>query len=88
MAGKFYRPDNQRHCAPETFELKMDAEEWLASERREIEQSKARVRTGKTARLDWVSPKQRELPIAALLDQDKPLEVYGKQWRDIVKTCG
>ncbi len=76
----FIGPDNQRHFAPQTFELKMDAEEWLASERRGIEAAKAGVRSGKTKTLDWISPKQRELSIAAMFDQDKTVAQFGTRW--------
>ncbi|MEZ0384794.1 tyrosine-type recombinase/integrase [Mycobacterium sp. pW045] len=78
--ASYVGPDNMRHFAPNTFERKMDAEEWLANERRGIETAIAQVRSGKTPRLDWVSPKQRELAIAAMLEQDKTLEEYAKQW--------
>ena len=78
--ASYVGPDNQRHFAPETFELKMDAEEWLARERRAIEAAKDAVRSGKSTRLDWVGPKQREIAITAMFEADKTLSEYGKQW--------
>lgn len=68
--ASYIGPDNQRHFAPHTFEQKMHAEEWLAQERRLMEQDRSQ----------WVSPKIRELTIAAMFDQDKTVEQYGKQW--------
>lgn len=73
-------PDHVRHFAPETFELKSDAEEWLANERRDIEQAKSNVRKGKTPKLEWVTPRVRELAYAAIFDDGKTVENYGQQW--------
>lgn len=78
--ASYVGPDNARHFAPTTFERKMDAEEWLASERRDIETAKAAVRKGKTTKLEWVSPKIRELAVSAVFDADKTLEQFGTAW--------
>ena len=48
-------PDLARHNAPDTFEAKIDAEGWLAEERRAIAQG------------DWIAPKARRAAAAAMV---------------------
>ena len=58
-------PDNARHVAPTTFTAKIDAEAWLADERRVVESGK------------WRSPAER---IAALHAADAVLSNYTTAW--------
>lgn len=78
--ASYIGPDQKRHSAPRTFKDKMDAEEWLSQERKAIENATDAMRTGRTKTFEWVSPKIRELTVAAMLEQDKTIEQYGKQW--------
>ena len=55
----------------------MDAEEWLAGERRDIDTAKAGLSSG-NPRLEWLSPAER---IAAASEVSREtLEQYGKRW--------
>jgi integrase len=71
--------DGKRHFAPNTFQRKMAAEEWLAQERRDIDASM----TGKS---EWLSPAERKNAVMAAYRERETLEQYGKRWiaqRDI-----
>ncbi|MGI8948736.1 MAG: hypothetical protein ACR2FV_12360 [Ornithinimicrobium sp.] len=48
MQASYDGPDLQRYSAPYTFDTRLDAEEWLAAERR--------LRTSNT----WTPPKERQ----------------------------
>jgi hypothetical protein len=58
-------PDLCRHAAPVTFTSRMDAEAWLAAERRAIERD------------EWMSPRLRAERHRA---QGKTLAVYADDW--------
>jgi integrase len=59
-------PDLVRHTAPDTFETKIDAEAWLAEERRDI------------ASGSWIAPKRRSA--AALAALPATLADYAASW--------
>jgi len=62
-------PDLERHAAPVTFEAKIDAEGWLASERRLIERD------------DWMPPARRaEVEAAALQAASETVGSYAYRW--------
>lgn len=62
-------PDMERHAAPVTFEAKIDAEGWLASERRLIERD------------DWMPPERRaEVEAAALQAASETVGTYANRW--------
>lgn len=63
--ASYIGPDLVRHYAPKTFTSRMDAEYWIADERRLIERGQ------------WVSPKKREAEIVA---QHVTLGEYAKTW--------
>jgi integrase len=71
-----------RHFAPTTCELKIEAEEWLAQEYRDIQTAKAAVRSalhsGKQPRFEWLSPKER-LAEATEVTRETISE-YGKRY--------
>ena len=46
--ASYLGPDRLRHYAPTTFERKIDAEEWLTAERREIQNAKSALRSNAT----------------------------------------
>jgi hypothetical protein len=62
--ASYIGPDRVRHYAPTTFEHKIEAEEWLTTERREIQNAQAAVRSTAvnhgSAGLQWMSPAQRQ----------------------------
>jgi integrase len=64
--ASYIGPDLARHAAPDTFEAKIDAEAWLAEERRII------------ARGGWIAPKQRS--VAALAALPPTLAEYSADW--------
>lgn len=59
-------PDGQLHYAPETFETKLDAEEWLTDEHRRV------------SRPDWMPPKDRRAFEEA--NQPPTLAEYAEGW--------
>jgi len=62
-------PDMERHAAPVTFEAKIDAEGWLASERRLIERD------------DWMPPARRAaVEAAALQAASETVGTYANRW--------
>src|SRR5271166_3564484 len=63
--ASYMGPDLQRHTAPETFSAKMDAEHWLAEERRLIERDQ------------WTPPKTRAAQHTA---QAITLSDYADKW--------
>lgn len=56
--ASYIGPDNVRHFAPTTFELKIDAEEWLTQERRAIQNAISALAPvgGNGPQLQWLSP--------------------------------
>ncbi len=63
--ASYIGPDLIRHCAPKTFTARMDAEYWLASERRLIERD------------EWTSPRKR---VEDVVVQHIRLSEYGQTW--------
>lgn len=62
-------PDMDRHPAPTTFEARIDAEGWLASERRLIERD------------EWTPPARRaEIETAAQLADAETVDSYANRW--------
>lgn len=80
--ASYIGPDNQRHFAPTTFARKMDAEEWLANERRDIERAKAGLRNNSSAVFEWVNPKQRVLSAETVLVSEPNVKDYARRWID------
>ena len=94
--ASYIGPDNVRHFAPTTFEHKIDAEEWLTAERREIESAKKALRglhglhglhgamTGAMAqgsvRLEWMSPTQRIAAADESFKSQRTLDDYAQEW--------
>jgi integrase len=66
--ASYIGPDLARHTAPDTFEAKLDAEAWLAEERRII------------ARGDWIAPRRRTA--AAMAALPPTLTEYSSSWLD------
>lgn len=64
--ARYLGPDGIRHSAPSTFEAKIDAEGWLAAERRLLEVE------------DWIPPKQRRA-VAQAATADT-LTSYAERW--------
>jgi integrase len=64
--ASYIGPDLARHVAPETFTAKIDAEGWLAAERRLVEWD------------EWISPEVRRAK--ALNDDAQTLRVYATTW--------
>ena len=64
--ASYIGPDLARHVAPETFTAKIDAEGWLALERRMVEWD------------EWISPEVRRAK--ALHDDAQTLRVYATTW--------
>lgn len=77
-------PINVRHYAPTTFDRKIDAEEWLTSERREVQNAEAAVRSavanGGSAGLHWISPAQRAAAACESLQSAVTLNEYATEW--------
>lgn len=71
--ARYTGPDEIRHAAPYTFETRMDAEAWLAAERRLLNSDE-----------DWTSPKQRATSRRAPLTFGK----YADAWLDGRKNKG
>src|SRR5687768_8548559 len=66
--ASYIGPDLARHTAPDTFEAKLDAEAWLAEERRIM------------ASGSWIGPKRRTA--AALAALPPTLSEYSASWLD------
>jgi len=67
--ASYIGPDDQRHVAPSTFTAKIDAEAWLADERRLTEQ------------LNWSAPDARRADANQMLrDSQTPLNNYAASW--------
>ena len=64
--ASYIGPDLARHAAPDTFEAKLDAEAWLAEERRII------------ASGSWIAPKRRT--VAGLAALPPTLSEYSASW--------
>jgi integrase len=73
-----------RHFAPTTFARKIDAEEWLTAERRQIETAKKGLQSamagGVITKLDWISPAQRVVTADEAFNSQKTLAQYGEIW--------
>ena len=82
--ASYIGPDNVRHFAPTTFARKIDAEEWLTAERRQIETAKKFLQTtmagGVAITLDWMSPAQRIAVADEAFTSQKTLSDYAKDW--------
>lgn len=82
--ASYIGPDNVRYFAPTTFERKIDAEEWLTAERRQIETAKKALQSGiapgHVAKLDWISPAQRAATADEAFKTQKTLAEYGEIW--------
>lgn len=67
--ASYVGPDDQRHPAPSTFGTKMDAEAWLAAERKLIEAP------------DWMAPSKRGLPAPPVQpDAEITLRQFTTSW--------
>lgn len=67
--ASYIGPDDQRHAAPSTFDTRMDAEAWLAGERKLIDAP------------DWTAPNERRLPTPPTQADPKiPLRVFAASW--------
>jgi len=64
--ASYIGPDLARHVAPETFTAKVDAEGWIAAERRLVEWD------------EWISPEVRRAK--ALHDDAQTLRTYAMTW--------
>ncbi|WP_204081487.1 tyrosine-type recombinase/integrase [Mycobacterium riyadhense] len=82
--ASYIGPDNVRHFAPETFALKIEAEEWLTAERRDIQNAKAGLRSAMagnvSTELQWMSPAQRSAVAHQKLKSQPTLSEYAKDW--------
>ncbi len=91
--ASYIGPDNvTRHFAPDTFELKIEAEEWLAGERRRLMEAKTATFQngghgghggnghGHAKAGQWLSPRERADLVALNLTQRKTVAEYGRQY--------
>jgi hypothetical protein len=82
--ASYVGPDGRRHFAPTTFEKKMDAEEWLSRERREIQTALNNLSgaNNNTAafKLQWLSPTERVAAVLAAESSRETLDQYGTRW--------
>lgn len=82
--ASYIGPDRVRHYAPTTFEHKVEAEEWLTAERREIQNAQAAVRSAavnnRSAALQWASPAQRAAVVDELVKSQVTLAEYATEW--------
>jgi integrase len=82
--ASYIGPDRVRHYAPTTFEHKIEAEEWLTTERREIQNAQAAVRSTAvnhgSAGLQWMSPAQRQAVMYESLKSQVTLSEYATEW--------
>jgi integrase len=82
--ASYIGPDQVRHYAPNTFEHKIDAEEWLSAERREIQNAHAALRStavnDASASLPWMSPAQRQAVMYESLTSRVTLSEYATEW--------
>ena len=80
--ASYIGPDMKRHFAPTTFELKMDARNGLARERRGLATALSALKgsNNNTAalKLEWMSPSER--PATAGDISRETLDEYGKRW--------
>jgi integrase len=80
--ASYIGPDLKRHFAPMTFELKMDAEEWLARERRGVLAALSNLpdneRNSAAFKLEWMSPSER-LAAASEVSRETLAE-YSARW--------
>lgn len=82
--ASYIGPDQVRHYAPTTFDHKIDAEEWLTAERREIQNAQAAVRSTAANNvapcLAWMSPAQRQFIVDTSLKSQVTLTEYANEW--------
>jgi integrase len=82
--ASYIGPDQIRHYAPTTFEHKIDAEEWLSAERREIQNAQSALRSSAvndgSAGLQWMSPAQRQAVMHESLTSAVTLADYATEW--------
>jgi integrase len=82
--ASYIGPDHIRHYAPTTFEHKIDAEEWLTAERREIQKAHSAPRSALvndgSAGLPWLSPTQRQAVMSESLKSAVTLADYATEW--------
>lgn len=82
--ASYIGPDRARHYAPTTFDHKIDVEEWLTTERREIQNAQAAVRSAAvnegSASLQWISPDQRRAVVYEALRSRLTLTEYAIEW--------
>ena len=71
--ASYIGPDRKRHLAPATFEKKMDAEAWLAEERRSVD-------AAKDGKGEWISPAERAAAVMASYRERETVAQYGKRW--------
>jgi integrase len=80
----FIGPDDVRHYAPTTFDNKIDAEQWLTAERREIQNATTALRSiavsSGSAGLQWISPTQRQAAVYESLRSQVTLTDYASDW--------
>jgi integrase len=69
--ARYVGPDLQRHNAPETFTARMDAEAWLAAERKLTEDAE-----------NWRSPRERLAAVRATREAERKrtFSVYAEDW--------
>jgi integrase len=82
--ASYIGPDHNRHYAPTTFEHKIDAEEWLTAERREIQNAHSAVRSALvndgSAGPQWMSAAQRQAVMHESLKSSVTLTNYATEW--------
>jgi integrase len=82
--ASYIGPDNLRHYAPTTFDHRIDAEEWLTAERREIQNAASAARgaavSGGQAGLQWISPAQRQAAVCESMQSEVTLCKYATEW--------
>lgn len=82
--ASYIGPDHVRHYAPTTFDHRIEAEEWLTAERREIQNAQTALRSaavnGGSAGVQWISPAQRQAELSESLRSQVTLSEYAHDW--------
>jgi integrase len=82
--ASYVGPDQVRHYAPTTFDHKLEAEEWLTAERREIQNACSALRSvtsnDGSAALQWINPAQRHAANFESLKSQVTLADYATGW--------
>ena len=82
--ASYIGPDHVRHYAPTTFDHKLEAEEWLTAERREIQNAWLALRSaaldGGSAAVQWINPAQRQAAMRESLKSQVTLADYATTW--------